>query len=622
MSTAALESARAGEPSRRIFALALTVIFAIALAMRLHGLFHDLPFSFYGDELHLVKRAMAMGAGDLNPHWFNKPAFLMYMLLACFGGFFVTGAALGRFASSEEFGAYFLTDIEPFLLIGRILVAAFGVGMVIVACLIGRKAFRNDTSGLVTGLLCAVLFPMIAGAQTVKEDVPAGFLLALAILCYIYTRESTRLAPVVLAALFAGLSMGTKYYGLVALPVFCAAELARHYSDGSPWRKVVSRVALIVAVFSASFFVASPYHFIDPTFGRRLVDMLAPFLGGATQVVYNPDNRVVYERGFGSAPGALVHFLGKLVRIQALSWPLGVLSGIGFIAALRARETRWVTAILGAPVAIFAVLAATLTAYHANARHLVPILPLIVVFAYPGALAVVRTIRVPARAVVPAALALVAVAAVPTTIRSIQHNQEITRVDSRVKSHQWVVENMSPADRILLDEDGPILQPNLASVARQEEALRQIGSQHPFTRHQAQRLDLLRRYPAVQGLNVDELGHQWWLNRETTDEELRTSPRHLHMGNPLISRQPKSIAEYRAAGYRYIITNSMAQRRYQADPERQAFPSFVRMYDELRRLRPMRTFDPADWNGKGPIIWIYDLEAAGTADRAAVAPAG
>ena len=77
-----------------------------AMAMRLYGLFHDLPFSYYGDELPFVKRSMSLGAGDLNLHWFNKPAFLMCLLLVCFGAFYVIASAFGAFASSEAFGAY------------------------------------------------------------------------------------------------------------------------------------------------------------------------------------------------------------------------------------------------------------------------------------------------------------------------------------------------------------------------------------------------------------------------------------------------------------------------------------------------------------------------------------
>ena len=65
--------------------LALLSVLLLAAALRLWGLLHDLPFSYFGDELHFMRRAMAIGTGDLNPHWFHKPAFLMYVLAFCYG---------------------------------------------------------------------------------------------------------------------------------------------------------------------------------------------------------------------------------------------------------------------------------------------------------------------------------------------------------------------------------------------------------------------------------------------------------------------------------------------------------------------------------------------------------
>jgi len=66
--------------SDRASRIALAAVLLLAAALRLWALRHDLPFSYYGDELHFMRRAMAMGTGDLDPHWFHKPAFLMYLL--------------------------------------------------------------------------------------------------------------------------------------------------------------------------------------------------------------------------------------------------------------------------------------------------------------------------------------------------------------------------------------------------------------------------------------------------------------------------------------------------------------------------------------------------------------
>jgi hypothetical protein len=57
-----------------------------------------------------------------------------------------------------------------------------------------------------------------------------------------------------------------------------------------------------------------------------------------------------------------------------------------------------------------------------------------------------------------------------------------------------------------------------------------------------------------------------------------------------------------------VVTNSEAQERYFASPDMaDAFPSWYRFYTELRARKPVQTFDPQSWGGKGPTVWIYDL---------------
>jgi hypothetical protein len=60
---------------------------------------------------------------------------------------------------------------------------------------------------------------------------------------------------------------------------------------------------------------------------------------------------------------------------------------------------------------------------------------------------------------------------------------------------------------------------------------------------------------------------------------------------------------------RYVVTTSLGLRWLGAfeDPEWR-FPSFVRFYDSLDRYEPIHTVDPKDWDGKGPVIWIHDLD--------------
>jgi hypothetical protein len=585
--------------------LALAGILLLAAGIRLWGLFHDLPFSYFGDELHFMKRSMAMGTGDLNPHWFHKPALPMYLWLFCYGLFFVVGRLLGRFGSTEEFGAYFLTTPEPFLLIGRLVVFAFGVATVYGVYRLARKAFASERAGLTAALVAAVLAPMVASSQHMKSDVPGGFFITLSLLVYLRTRDDLRWRPFLLAALLAGMSMGAHYYGIVLVPAYGAMELWNGiggYRQRLPWRTALLRAFLVPALFVVGFFATSPYNLLDPTWIRANVQNLKQtFFPKPDQILFEPDSKVAFKPGSSEAlGGATADFVDVLTAQKGLGVPLTVLAVLGLGAALAQRETRWYAALVGIPILIYFLAAITVAAFHIQPRHLNAIYPIFATLTWPGALLLGRRKDI--------AAALIGLACIPTAVEAAQWNREITRKDSRLVSYEWIVRNVPRDARILLDDYGPTLQPGPRAAARQQ-ALLKTMPKSPFTLAQGKRLELLRRYPSEAAFDIVELGHPWWLPREKSDAELRSNPSDLDMGNPLVTRQPKSVDEYRAEGVRFVVTNSEARKRYFQGGEGEGFPSFVRFYRGLEGEWLVRTFDPAEWGGKGPVVWIYDLAA-------------
>jgi hypothetical protein len=589
---------------------ALGGILLLAAGIRLWGLFHDLPFSYFGDELHFMKRSMALGTGDLNPHWFHKPALFMYLWLFVYGLYFLAGMVTGRFDSTAEFGAHFLTSPGPFLLLGRLVVCACGVATVWVVYRIGRRVFgsqrESERAGLAAALVAAVLAPMVASSQHMKTDVPGGLMIAVSILAYLRTRDDPRWRPLVLAALLAGVAMGAHYYGIVLVPTYVAMELWNGLSRRLPWRTVLLRGALVPALFVAGFFIASPYNFLDPTWPRQnFAHLKATFFPEPEQVLFEADSKTAYKPGSSEAlGGATLDFFQVLTSQKGMSLPLTALALLGLGAALAKRETRWYAVLVGLPILAYFAAAVTVAAYHVQPRHLNAIYPLLATLTWPGALLIFRSDG--RRQAI--ALGLVGLACIPTTVETSTRNLELNRKDSRLVSYRWIVDNLPKDEPILLDDYGPLLQPGPQSVARQLALLETI-QKGPFTQHQGKRLQLLRRYPAEEGLNIVELGHPWWLQREKSDAELRSNAVDLDMGNPLFTRQPKTVDEYRADGIRFVVTNSEARSKYFGNRAKwgEGFPSFIRFYRSLERERLLRTFDPADWGGKGPVIWIYDL---------------
>jgi len=590
--------------------IALAAVLLLAAALRLWAVRHDLPFSYYGDELHFMRRAMAVGTGDLNPHWFHKPAFFMYVLAFCYGLYFLLGRVVGWFGSTAEFGARFLFDPSAFLLIGRLAVAACGVATVYVVYRIGRRVFATPWAGIAGAAVAAVLSPMVNSSRTIKGDTPCGLLMALSVLVFLETRESPRLRPLVIASLLAGAAMGTHYYGVVLVPAYLVLEALRGFS-GAPWRAVAARCALVVFLFVLGFFVTSPYNFLDPTWGRETWSHVAKTFGlahGEEAVQhYDPDSARQFTPGAETSRGAASAFLELLTSSEVLGIAFSLLAALGLAATFARRETRWYGLLVLIPSLFFFLAAITVAAYHAQPRHLNALYPLLATLAWPGALAVARLFRQPETRARAIALLLVAAACLPTLVRTVQRNVRINRKDSRLVAYRWIQSDLPRGARLLVDDYGPPLNESRPAADRLADLLRRLPP-GPFTRNQGLRIDLLRRYPPRDGVDMEALGHQWWLPQEKSDEALRSNATDLDMGNPLVSRVPRPVEDYRREGVRYVITNSLARDQYFTPSGKGGrFPSFARFYRELDGTERIRTFDPAAWGGKGPVVWIYDI---------------
>ena len=575
-------------------------LLGLAAGMRLWGIGHDLPFSFYGDELHMMKRAMAMGTGDLNPHWFHKPAFLLYVLLAVYGSMFGAGRLAGWFESSEHFGAFFLHDYAPFMLAGRLVVVAFGIAAVYFTYRLGRDATRSRLTGVGAGVAAAVVPGLVASGQNIKSDVPCAALMMAALSVYWHARTTRRTVALLSAGLLSGAAMGMHFYAIVLLPTFVVLEASALFRRHVRLAEAVRGLAILGFAFCVAMFVTSPYTFLDPD-GTAYLN---PEQDGVNFVPYT---RPLPVTAWWYSP--VVYIVHVLVGRDAFGSLMSGLAALGIIGLLRASSMRDAGLLIGVPVIAFIGIAAAATGYQAEPRHLSALYPLLAIAASAGALAIAR--RITSAKAHPAAAAVLIGCLLPSVFETASRNRRHLVPDSRVAAYRWIMSSLPRDGRVLLDEYGPQLPANEVAVQRVKANLNGLAD-GPFTAHQRQRLDLLARYPVENAFDVEELGHQWWLGRELTDDEIRQSAFHRDMSNPVVSRVPQSLAAYRARGIRWVITNSAAQSRYRVGyKDRDKFPSFAAFYDSLpREARLVRQFDPADWGGKGPVIWIYELTVA------------
>jgi 4-amino-4-deoxy-L-arabinose transferase-like glycosyltransferase len=307
---------------RRSSAAALAAILALAATLRLVGIEYGLPFGnlLDPDEQNIVPRAWKIvHGGGLDPHWFDYPSLLLYVL--------------APFQAWQD---------GPSYLTARLVIAAFGVGGVAAAWWLGRAAY-GKTAGLVAAVVVGVETIGVAYSHAAVTDVPMTALITVALALAVTGRLEW-------AGVAAGLAVGAKYPAVFLLVPLVMAGWGR-------WRRLGVSVGLAVLAFLAT----SPFVLVHP------------------RQAWNDASRVQRLArdgwlGFEHDSWALFSFTGKL---WAGLGPVLVIAAAGLVLALR-RRTR-TDLILAAFVLVY--LADLLTIRAHFDRYVLPLVPPLAVLA-------------------------------------------------------------------------------------------------------------------------------------------------------------------------------------------------------------------------------------------------
>lgn len=585
------------------------VVLAGAVAIRALGITHDLPFSFMGDEAHFVKRAVAFGSGDLNPHWFHKPAGYMYLLFFEYGLFYLIGRVLGAFPNLDAFISLFVNDRSAFYLIGRATTLLFGVGMVAMTYLIGRRVFGRGAGLLAAGLL-ALCPAHVLGSQVVKADVPAGFFVVLALwLLLPAVEDPRRVKPFLLAGLAAGIGMGVKYYSVPLLPVFFLAcwdparpFLRRVWGMAVNWRPWAA-----VAMFTVAFFAVSPYDFIDPAGAIRHRIVARAEQAVVPQEAYDPDHQTKYTTGIATVVPAAAQFMGVVFNPKGAGPVHALLAVIG-MAALGVRRPDRRARMLVWYAFLFMLTASLMAPFHTSPRHLAPLYP--VLFLFEAAVLVGLFRRLPARlssgTAKVAPWVVVALLVAPSVYADVSTGLRNTREDTRNLAKTWIEANIPAGSRILLDEDGPVLRNSRQNLERMRAVAQALGP-GPFTTHAGTYYEHLAHYQRGITYDLTEISHPWWLPASEGEGAQRLTDRaDADMGNPVKKRGVDPLDTYLAEGVRYVVLNDARSDLYLDTPRGDRYPEFRSFYrDVMRRGRVIAEFDPMNGDRPGPRVTVY-----------------
>lgn len=546
-------------------ALGLLGVLLGALAVRLWGIGHGLPYSYNVDEEgHFVPVAIGFFGHGLNPRYFlNPPGYteLLYVVYAVWFG--------GREAVAR---AYVEHPSEVFA-IARVTCALLGTAGVAFTYLLGRRLFDRPV-GLLAAALAAVAFLPVFYSHLALNDVPAMAVATLALACaaaILRTPPSSPgrarsgalrpLGPLLLGGLAVGLAAGTKYTaGIVLVPLLTAVAL-RARERRAPLGAALGALALAGGAALVGFLIANPHALLSFAEFRE---------GVATQ------RRLT--SGEELAKLGLTQDNGVLYYLWTFTWGLGWVPALAALAgaALVIVRARPIALVLLPAVVVYLLYMGSQERYFG--RWLLPLFPIATVLAAYAAVTLARAVaaRVPRLAAPAAALAAVALLA-QSAVHAIHNDRVLAREDTRGLARRWLVEHVPRGARVMLEPVVP---------ARWSE-------------------DERRSDPATPDGRRWEL---WNVTRADVDDFARPLPgrrtRHVKVDKYVRTLRPALIDRYEQRGYCWVVIGSSQRDRALVEPD--VVPHAIAYYDALaRRGEEVARFSPYD-PGADPPAFNFD----------------
>ena len=551
----------------------------MGMAVRIYGIDFGLPYSYHDDEDRLVHHALAFGMGDLNPHYFNYPSFLMYLLFAVYSGFYVFARVFGIVASAFDFSLMFFTDPTPFYIIGRTITVLFGTATLFLVYLIGKRLYSR-TAGLVAALIMAVMPVHALSSHYITTDVPMTFFVTAAAYFSVRILEEGRAKHYILAAVMTGLAAGSKYNGVLAAVFILAAHVVRMKGLRSRVRSLIEKKLVLAGLIVViTFFVVSPFCFLD--FNTFVKDLRFDSLH-VRKGVYGTSSGVTWAR-----------YAGVLFTDELYSWPhplinpAGVLLLSGIVYALYRRGQK--EAVVGLfPLVFFAVIGSWSVV---NRKYILPLLPSCAVFSgmlFAGLCGGVSRQRLRRTA---AWVCLILLLAVPFR-NCVLNAYVMSREDTRTMARKWIEENIPEGTLIALEWDTNETVPLDESRQSIEEKIEAYEKGDKTTIH----------FPNEHMVRIHKTrlhagrGKGYAIVRIGKVEGIKLIP-HLY-----------DIEELRNREVEYVVVSEDVAMTFRSATGNQDYPVHAKFYRDLEREAVLiNTFKPEKGRTPGPVISVYSL---------------
>jgi 4-amino-4-deoxy-L-arabinose transferase-like glycosyltransferase len=241
---------------RRIEAILLVVVLAVAFLWRASRVDHGLPFmSTFAEPRSLNLALKAARSGSVDPGYYNYPSFFFNLYgaaLAAWSGLFAEAGSLNRVQvfTGGVARAGSIETVEA----ARRLTALFSTVSVGLVWWLARAVTQSRGAAWIALLIAAVAPSSLAFADWMNPNALAGTLVLLAMVFSTRLYEDGRTRWYVLAGIAVGLAAGAKYNAALVGIVPLALHLAREGREG--WRN--RRWLIVPAAALATLLAAMP----------------------------------------------------------------------------------------------------------------------------------------------------------------------------------------------------------------------------------------------------------------------------------------------------------------------------------------------------------------------------
>lgn len=413
--------------------MALPLLLLAALAVRLYSIHFGLPALNDPDELTFELGALKLLRGPtLNPGWFGHPATTtIYVLAALTVVVFGIGHLLGRFPSIQAFADAIYADPSWVMLPGRMAMAVFAVATIYLTWQLAREVFDRRVAFAAAAMLA--LNPVhITWSQIIRSDMMACFFMLLCLLAALRIARGDRWRDHVLAALWLGAAVATKWpYAITALAIVGAAALRMAAHPRHRARSLL-RLALSGAMALGFLLLISPYLVLDHATALRNI------LGEAQVHHLGATGGAPWENAWWYLGGPVLTGLG-LAGLALAGW--------GVILMGKQPEARAV--ILPVLLGFFVLLCMQNLVWERWALSLMPLLAI----AGAAGLAALGTMlagRLPPRIAAGAIALAIAATLLPPALRA-QADTRARLNDTRQLASQWARAHVPPGSSVLVE---------------------------------------------------------------------------------------------------------------------------------------------------------------------------